>query len=191
MERMEVEDGELARARSGDHEAFRTLVDRHGRAVFALAFRITGNAHDAEDVVQETFVKAWRRLDEFEARSKFSSWIHRIAANAAYDLLRSRRRRHEDPLGTEGDDARPLASDTPSADRIVFGREVDSRVRAALHRLGPLERSSFLLRHVDGMSMREIADALGSDPNAVKQSVCRAVKKMREALRPALAGSHP
>jgi RNA polymerase sigma-70 factor (ECF subfamily) len=188
MERMEAEDGELARARSGDEEAFRTLVDRHGRALFALAWRLTGNAHDAEDVVQETFVKAWRRLDEFEARSQFSSWLHRIAANTAYDLLRSRRRRPEDPLETEGV-VRPLASEAPSADRLVFGRELDTRVRAALHRLGPLERSSFLLRHVEGLSMREIAEALGSEPNAVKQSVCRAVKKMRDALRPALAGS--
>ena len=187
MERMEVEDGELARARSGDQEAFRALVDRHGRALFALAFRLTGNSHDAEDVVQETFVKAWRRLDEFEARSQFSSWLHRIAANTAYDLLRSRRRRPEDPL-VDGEVERPVASATPSADRLVFGREVDARIRAALHRLGPMERSAFLLRHVDGLSLREIAQAMGSEPNAVKQSVCRAVKKMREALRPALAG---
>ena len=87
----------------------------------------------------------------------------------------------------DGDVERPVPSGTPSAERLVFGREVDSRIRAALHRLGPMERSAFLLRHVDGLSLREIAQAMGSEPNAVKQSVCRAVKKMREALRPVLA----
>lgn len=187
MTGMEADDGEVARARAGDHEAFRRLVDRHGRAVFAVAYRLTGNVHDAEDVVQETFLKAYRRLDDFEARSRFSSWLHRIAANAAYDVLRRRQCKAEDSLhvGGEGDEVeRPIEAPDPSQDRLVFGREVSQRVTAAMKRLGPLERSAFVLRHVEGLSIREVADALGCDPNAVKQGVCRAVKKMRKALAP-------
>ena len=191
MERMEVEDGELARARAGDEEAFRALVERHSRAVYRLAYRMTGNAHDAEDVVQDTFLKAFRRLGEFQERSQLSSWLHRIAANTAYDVLRARQRHAEEPLlrGALGEELdRPLPSPEVSADRLVFGREVEHRVTKALKRLGPQERVTFVLRHVEGLSLKEIADAIGSDPNLVKQSVCRAVKKMREALMPFVSG---
>jgi DNA-directed RNA polymerase specialized sigma24 family protein len=87
----------VTRARGGDTEAFRFLVDRHSRGVFRLAFRMTGNEHDAEDVVQETFLKAYRKLSAFEERAQFGSWVHRIAANCAYDLLRARVR-HDDRL---------------------------------------------------------------------------------------------
>src|SRR5262252_9685135 len=85
----------LARARRGDSEAFRELVERHSRSVFRLAFRMTGNEHDAEDVVQEAFLKAYRKLDAFEERAQFGSWLHRIAANCAYDVLRARVRHDE------------------------------------------------------------------------------------------------
>src|SRR5205809_2616672 len=99
MEALDVGSAEaaLARARRGDGEAFRELVERHSREVFRLAFRMTGNEHDAEDVVQETFLKAYRKLPSFEERSQFGSWLYRIAANSAYDLLRARVR-HDDRI---------------------------------------------------------------------------------------------
>src|SRR5213594_1524854 len=86
---------DLARARQGDSEAFRALVERHSRSIFRLAFRMTGNEQDAEDVVQETFLKAYRRLGQFEQRAHFGSWLYRIAANCAYDALRARARREK------------------------------------------------------------------------------------------------
>src|SRR6476646_9926830 len=85
----------LARARQGDSEAFQILVERHGRRAFQLAFRITGNEHDAEDVVQESFIRAYRQLGRFEARAHFATWLHRIVANCSVDLIRSRRTRHD------------------------------------------------------------------------------------------------
>jgi RNA polymerase sigma-70 factor (ECF subfamily) len=172
------EDLELERARQGDQEAFRILVVRHSRAVFRLAYRLTGNEQDAEDVVQETFLKAYRQLAGFESRSRFSSWVHRIAANCAYDCLRRRMRQREDPQEEE-----PVAlSEAPSAERIVFSAEVRGRLKSAMARLSPSERSAFLLRHHEGLSIDEIGDALGLERSAAKQSIFRAVRKMRAAL---------
>src|SRR5215213_3178627 len=80
----------VALARDGDSEAFRALVERHSRAVFRLAHRMTGNASDAEDVVQETFLRAYKQLGRFESRANFSTWLHRIAVNCSIDLIRAR-----------------------------------------------------------------------------------------------------
>src|SRR3954452_18419890 len=82
----------VSRARDGDAEAFRLLVERHSRAIFRVAWRMTGNQHDADDVVQEAFLRAYRQLDAFEERANFSTWLHRIAVNCALDLLRARKR---------------------------------------------------------------------------------------------------
>src|SRR5271166_4094162 len=91
---MEDQDGcAVERAQSGDGDAFRQLVERHGRNIFRLAFRMTGNEHDAEDVVQETFLRAYRQLDKYETRSSFATWLFRIASNYSLDLIRSRKRR--------------------------------------------------------------------------------------------------
>ena len=87
---MEAEaSGAAERARLGDNEAFRLLVEQHGRAVFRLAHRMTGNEEDAEDVVQETFLKAYRQIDRYEARCSFSTWLYRIASNCSLDLIRT------------------------------------------------------------------------------------------------------
>src|SRR6202790_3865686 len=83
----------LARPRQGDSEAFRVLVERHSRSVFRLAFRMTGNEQDAEDVVQESFLRAYRQLGKFDERASFGTWLYRIATNYSLDLVRSRKRR--------------------------------------------------------------------------------------------------
>ena len=194
MNGMEGSDAaEVARARAGDEGAFRALVERHSRAVFRLAFRLTGNEQDAEDVVQESFLKAYRRLDQFESRANFGSWIYRIAANCAYDLLRARARRDERPLAEDDPDAvDPLSSlpaDDPSPERLVFGTEVRSRMTAAFARLSARERSAFVLRHYEGLTLEEIGEALDLDTNATKHSVFRAVRKLREALLPLVSPS--
>jgi RNA polymerase sigma-70 factor, ECF subfamily len=189
MERMGGSDDEaVTRARAGDTEAFRVLVERHSRLVFGVAYRITGNEADADDVVQETFLRAYRRLAQFEDRSNFGSWLYRIAANCAYDVLRGRRR-HEEHIAREDDeDGEPIqttvASTDPPPDRVVFGREVRHRVDRALSRMSALERSAFVLRHFEGLSIEEIGRALSLDTSATKHSIFRAVKKVRRALQP-------
>ena len=129
MKRMAGSDDDtetVAQARAGDADAFRRLVERHSRNVFRLAYRMTRNEHDAEDVVQEAFLKAYRSLDRFEERSHFGSWIYRIAANCAYDSLRARERRQESADSVAIHDASngpatEMPSGAPAADRLVFG----------------------------------------------------------------------
>ena len=177
----------VALARAGDHDAFRVLVERHSRAVFRLAFRITGNEHDADDVVQETFLRAYRQLGRFEDRSAFGTWLHRIAANCAMDVMRERQRRdnwHDDTDESEMSEI-PNANE-PTPERLALGSEMQERVDAAMTRLSVLERAAFVLRHFEGRSIAEIGQLLNLRDNAVKHSIFRAVKKVRLALEPAL-----
>jgi RNA polymerase sigma-70 factor (ECF subfamily) len=179
----------VALARDGDSDAFRTLVERHSRAVFRLALRMTGTAQDAEDVVQETFLKAYRQLSRFESRANFSTWLHRIAVNCSIDLIRSRPHRESsqdlsdlDQFG--GDDRGHTGQASP--ERLMLSTEVQDRVTAAMASLSQMERAAFVLRHFEGQSIDEISRALGLKTNATKHSVFRAVKKMRVALEPLL-----
>jgi RNA polymerase sigma-70 factor, ECF subfamily len=189
--RMETTDAPfVAGAREGDPEAFRVLVERHSRSLFRLAFRMTGNASDAEDIVQESFLRAFRELDKFDERSGFGSWVYRIAANCALDLLRSRRRRAElAPAGDAEDQNRlaSLPSAEPAPDRLALDGEVTGRIEAAMHRLSETERAAFVLRHCEGLSIEDVSRALGCQTSAAKHSVFRAVQKLRRELEPALS----
>jgi RNA polymerase sigma-70 factor, ECF subfamily len=175
----------LARARQGDSEAFRALVEQHSRSVFRLAFRMTRNEQDAEDVVQESFLRAYRQLGRFESRANFGTWLYRIVANCSVDLMRSKQARHDQVRGESLDAAAELpACDTPGPERLARSAEVERRVREALGALSPLERAAFTLRHYEGRSIDEISKALGLGTSAAKHSVFRAVKKLRVALQP-------
>src|SRR5689334_24371808 len=96
----------VAQARAGDADAFRVLVERHSRSLFRLAYRMTGNQSDAEDVVQESFLRAYRQLGKFDDRASFGTWLYRIATNCSLDLVRGRKRRSEKiaPTDPELDD---------------------------------------------------------------------------------------
>jgi RNA polymerase sigma-70 factor, ECF subfamily len=179
----------IARARGGDSEAFRLLVERHSRSVYKVAYRVTGNPDDAEDVVQETFLKAYRQLDRFEERASFGTWVHRIAWNCSVDLLRSRPRREQaeetetlEQLGSTH--ATVTGSAAPSPERLMASVQVGDRVKEAMGRLSPLERAAFVMRHYEGRSIDEISRALEIRENAAKHSIFRAVRKMRVALEP-------
>ena len=177
----------LARARQGDSDAFRALVETHSRSVFRLAFRMTGNEQDAEDVVQESFLRAYRQLGRFESRANFGTWLYRIVSNCSVDLMRSKQARHDqvrgDSLDQEGAVELP-AAEMPGPERIAQSAEIDRRVQGALQELSPLERAAFTLRHYEGRSIEEISATLGLGTSAAKHSVFRAVKKLRVALAP-------
>src|SRR6059036_3435165 len=153
----------LARARQGDGEAFRALVERHSRSVFRLAFRMTGNEQDAEDVVQESFLRAYRQLGRFESRANFGTWLYRIVANCSVDLMRAREARRPqarfDSLSEI--DADPVPADGPTPERLAQSAEIRARVVAAMEGLSPLERAAFTLRHHEGRSIHEISRTLG------------------------------
>jgi RNA polymerase sigma-70 factor (ECF subfamily) len=176
----------VAQARAGDREAFRLLVERHSHALFRLAYRMTGNEHDAEDVVQEAFVKAYRNLHRFEERSEVGSWLYRIASNCAFDLLRARQRRERLLDRTDPDDEvlDHAPAPGPSPERLAAATDVRRLLDVALARMSARERSAFVLRHFEGRTLAEIGEALGLDLNATKQSVLRAVRKVRHVLGP-------
>jgi RNA polymerase sigma-70 factor (ECF subfamily) len=178
----------IALAQGGDEEAFRLLVERHSRSIYRLAFRMTGRVEDAEDVVQETFIRAYRQIGRFESRATVRTWLYRIGFNCAVDYLRARPHR-EDAMPAEALDAQPLPTSAPSADDLVFATEIGAEVQHALAILSPQERAAFLMRHCHECSIEDISRALGLKTNAAKHAVFRAVKKMRVALQRLAAGS--
>jgi RNA polymerase sigma-70 factor, ECF subfamily len=180
----------VALARDGDSEAFRALVERHSRAVYRLAHRMTGSPQDAEDVVQETFLRAYRQLSRFESRANFGTWLHRIAVNCSIDLIRSRKHQESGHDAPDLEQFEAVADDRvdPSPERLMLSTEVQERVGAAMASLSHMERAAFVLRHFEGQSIDEISRALGLKANAAKHSVFRAVRKMRLALEPFVEG---
>lgn len=170
-------------------DAFRGLVEEHSRMVFRLAYRMTGNEQDAEDVVQETFLKAHKSLHRFDSRANFSTWVYRIAVNCAIDLIRRRKGTSLFRRDDEAAEAELLPSVAPLPDRVAFAGQIQRSVASAMSRLSPQERTAFVLRHLEGMSVEEIARVLQIRGNAVKQSVFRAVKKLRRELSPLVSQS--
>lgn len=189
----ETDRAAVAAVSAGDAHAFRVLVDRHSRYVHRVAYRMTGNHSDAEDVVQEAFLKAYRQLGRFEARADFRTWLHKIAVNCAIDLIRGRRHRAGaqsiDDLDTVASGDTPV-SQPPLPDRQMLSTEIGERVTAGLGRLTPLERAAFMLRHLEGRSIDEIGTSLGLKTEAAKHSVFRAVRKMRLVLEPLVDARH-
>src|SRR5262245_61098949 len=179
----------VALAREGNSDAFRDLVERHSRAVYRLAHRMTGSPQDAEDVVQETFLKAYRQLGRFESRANFGTWLHRIAVNCSIDLIRSRKHQETSHDAADLDMLDGSARDgdqrvDPSPERLMLSLGVQERVSRAMEGRTPMERAAFVVRHFDGQSIEEIGRALGLKANAAKHSIFRAVRKMRLALEP-------
>jgi RNA polymerase sigma-70 factor (ECF subfamily) len=190
---MEWTDAEaVAQVRAGNPDAFRVLVERHSRAIFRLAYRMTGNEQDAEDAVQETFLRAFRQLKNFDGRSSFSTWLYRVCANCTIDGMRSKKK-HEQKRVREMEDAETSlldqqASNAPSAERLTQSREISGHLAPALEQLSLMERTAFVMRHYEGLGIQEISRILEVQPNAAKHSVFRAVQKLRRALEPLMEG---
>lgn len=163
--------------RAGNRDEFRVLVEKYSRAVFRLAYRMTGNQQDAEDVVQEAFLRAFKQLNRYESRSSFSTWLYRIAANYSLDLIRARR-------STDAVEDVVLTEPTAGPERLLESVQVQETLDMALGSLTQQERTAFVLRHYEGLSIEEISGTLGINNNAAKHSVFRAVQKLRKALAP-------
>ena len=186
---MEVTDAAVvAQVLAGDKEAFRLLVDRHSRSIFHVTFRMTGNQQDAEELVQETFLRAYKALPRFELRSNFSTWLYRIAVNRTLDFLSVKKMQNkdtyqivDDPDPEEGRQIQ-LAAGGPGPERMVLSSEMKSKVAQSMSLLTPVERIAFTMRHMEGRSIEEIGETLKLNTSAAKNSVFRAVKKLRQQL---------
>lgn len=174
----------VRKAAAGDRVAFRQLVLEHSHAMFRLAWRLTCDEGQAEDIVQESFIKAWQKVGEFRMQSSFRSWLHRITVNTAMDHLRKQSRREQ--VETHEPDWVQLqhAAAAPKHDVQI---DVRARTQAAMLNLSETERIALMLRHFEGHSIKEIAQILDLTTNACKQAIFRAVKKMRVELGPLVA----
>jgi RNA polymerase sigma-70 factor, ECF subfamily len=177
----------LAQAREGDTHAFAELVRRYEGKIFRLAQHITQNREDAEDVLQETFMKAYEHLDQFKGDSKFYTWIVRIAVNQA--LMKLRRRKTDKSVSLDeqidtGEDTvvREIAAWGEDPEEHFSRDELGKILDTAIQSLEPPYRSVFVLRDIEDMSTEETAEALGLSIPAVKSRLLRARLQLREKL---------
>ncbi len=180
----------VAAAKCGDTQAFEELVFRHEQRVLAVAQRITNNREDAEDVAQESFHKVFLHLDDFQEKSRFSTWLTRIAMNEAFMLLR-RRRGVLEVLPENPDDGVKSGSEafvdqSPSPEESCWRRECTELLTEAINRLGPKIRSTILLRDIEERSAEETAQILGTSIAAVKARVFQGRRKLRATVNPGL-----
>jgi RNA polymerase sigma-70 factor (ECF subfamily) len=181
-------DEELAAAASrGSEEAFRELVERFERPVFSLVLRIVRRPELAEELAQESFVKAWRALDRFDPGRRFSSWLFKIAHNAALDALRRRGEPElslDAPMG-ESEEPRPLPADPAAEDPLAraTSRAAGRALGAALAGLRAEYREILTLRFGEGLSYEEIAEVTGAPLGTVKVHLHRARRELAERMR--------
>lgn len=183
-EMSESDHNRARRAAAGDRAAFHALVVDHSPVLFRVAWRLMRDEGAAEDVVQEALIKAWNKLPDFRGDASFRSWATRITVNTAMDQLRKqgRRRQHE----TESLPNAPEAADEGA---LQPDRQIDlsRQTAAAMEQLSDRERAALMLRHYEGHSISEIAQMLEITTGACKQTIFRAVRKMRVALAPLAA----
>jgi RNA polymerase sigma-70 factor (ECF subfamily) len=186
MLRMNMDDQAAIQAvLAGDKEAYGALVVRYSGRLFRVAFRITGNEADAEDVVQDALLRGYRKLESFESRSDFGTWIYRIAVRCALDKINGSKVDESSRVAETSDreqDGVQIADQEAGPERLLLSGEIRAMQEIAMHGLSPTERTAFLLRHLEDRTTEEIAAAMGIPPNAAKQSVFRAVQKLRRRL---------
>lgn len=172
----------LARAKGGDREAFGELVRAHQRRTYALSLRILGNAQEADDAVQETYLRAWRALPKFDQKSALATWLYRICVNVCLNVLRKRRRvraamEGPDPRVPDPSQASAAAPDE-AADRVALF----ARLATALDGLSPSLRVTAVLVLIEGVSLSSAAEILGCPEGTVAWRMHEARRKLRDAL---------
>ncbi|HLJ28723.1 MAG TPA: sigma-70 family RNA polymerase sigma factor [Candidatus Angelobacter sp.] len=187
---MEITDAAVvAQVLAGDKDAFRLLVDRHTRSIYSVAYRMTANQQDAEEIVQEVFLRAYRSLARFELRSSFATWLYRIAVNRSLDFLKAKKMTDayqvSDNRGPDEEEREiQVAAKDPGPDRLLLSAEARQKISQAISALSPAERVAFTMRHMEGKSIEEICKTLNVRASAAKNSIFRAVQKIRQQLGP-------
>lgn len=184
----EAERSLIRRAQRGDRAAFDALVRRYDQEVLRLTLRMVRSEEEARDLYQEVFLKVYRSLGQFRLEARFSTWLYRVVANVCFDHLRQQQTRRDvwttQTNRGEVEYAETLADDRPglNPERALEAREIGRRLEAALDHLSPRERVVFELKHCQGMRLRTIGELCGTSEEAAKNSLFRAVQKLREEL---------
>lgn len=192
----------IQQVRTGDMDGLRVLYDRHRGRIYQLGCRYLGDATEAEDLVQQVFIKAYENADKFRGEAKVSTWLYRIAVNAALERRRKRRTVGIDDVHPLGGDALAPTVNLDAEARSGFGHRpamagphfdadpemaaerntIQARLNDALEELSPSQKLAFVLRHWEGMSIREIAEVLGAAEGTVKSHLFRAARTLRVQL---------
>jgi RNA polymerase sigma-70 factor (ECF subfamily) len=178
--------GLVARVRGGDDDAFETLMQRYKRSVLNFAYRMIGDAAEAEDVAQDVFVRAYRNMHKPGFRrttAEFSTWLFAVARNAALDCLRRRKRRPTEPLSDLEDGGESLASGQATAAEVVAARETGAAIAAAVALLPEDQRTAVILSECEHRSDADIAAVMRCSPKSVEARLYRARRFLRERLR--------
>jgi len=171
----------------GDHAAFHELVGRHKKKIYYLAYDITGDHHEAEDISQEVFIKMYRSLKTFRRDAKISSWLYQVTVNASIDSLRKKSSRQAKPIGEF--DRLSIQESLAASGAHVFdplrsteSSQIQNHISQALKKISPKERTIFVMRHYNDLKLNEIAEVLGITIGTVKSLLFRAIRKLRKEL---------
>jgi RNA polymerase sigma-70 factor (ECF subfamily) len=170
----------ILRAQKGDVGAFELLVERHGKLVYNLALRMLRDAHEAENLAQEAFLRAWRGLPGFQMQAKFSTWLYQIVTNLCYTRLPALQRELANQVPDE--DLANLPDDRQSVENVILTDEWRSLIYAAIDNLPDTYRLLINLRHLQMMSYEEIAEVTGMPLGTVKTGIFRARQLLRKTL---------
>lgn len=176
----------IERVLGGDVDAYGALVRAYQRRIFGMALRLLRDSGEAECAAQDAFVRAYRALADFRGGATFETWITRIAINACRDRLKRKRLIvyfHQRPVEADETIEDRTTSQAPSPDRILFAKEIKSRLKRAIDELSPRQRVVFVLKHLEERSIPEIAQILGIDSGTVKSHLFRAAAKIRARMR--------
>lgn len=182
----ELENRLIKRVLKGDTEAFSALVTEYQSPVYNLALRMLGNREDAEDIAQESFIKAYNSLSSFKGTASFQSWLLRIVTNTCLDELRKSKNRRTVSLSVENEDEQTeeldIADTSLSPDALLDRKLTAESVQRGIKELSPEFRAVLLLREINGLSYDEIGKTLGLEAGTVKSRIARARKKLCEFL---------
>ncbi len=168
----------VAAACAGDATAFRRIVEQHHRSLYLMAARLVGDPVEAQDLVQESFAKAYLHLDRFDSSYRLSTWLHRITLNTCRDYLKCSRRRER----ASTPELLEQIDDAPHAEQQLASKMTEARVREALARLKPSYREVLVLKDLQGLSYEEIKRITGTPITALKIRAVRARAKLKDAL---------
>lgn len=185
---MELIERAASVARSEDRQAFDELVERYHKQAYNIAYRMTGNHADAEDLTQEAFIRAFRFFGQYKRELPFDSWLYKIMSNAFVDTLRRRPKAQirslDAPVATEDGEAfLDIADPSDGPEDLVLSREMDSRIQSALGSMPEDFRLAVIYADIEGLSYEEIADAMGCSIGTVRSRLHRGRKLLRDRLK--------
>jgi RNA polymerase sigma-70 factor, ECF subfamily len=170
----------ITRAANGDPQAFRQIVSQNQRFLYSVAFRFLGNAQDAADVTQETFVRLWKNLPKYRAEIKLTTWLYKIVANLCLDMLKSTQRRQQ---SAQVDLMEHLVVVNNAADATVHSQELHRIIQEAASKLTPKQKAVFILRDLEDLPVTEVCSILSMSTGNVKSNLYYARQQMSEELK--------